>query len=247
ERGPRPGESSLYNRDLEFLAQLTKDASIMEAHRALRTWSAPLAKFAEKAKKAPLVVLAPAPGAFVTDCTALAEELASHGIVVASAASPGVTLMRRGDRGGSRVWSRWEDAKGAAERDATVAADLRLAFDDLIEHSRKPGSLLHDRLDEAKLGAIGVRASAAAAIKAADDDPRIQVVASIEGPEIQSPRSAKYFRVIGEAPGNATDSPFQFPERYRGGRPAGEVAATILKTTRERLQNSLASATPATR
>ncbi|HVJ79434.1 MAG TPA: hypothetical protein VNC50_00080, partial [Planctomycetia bacterium] len=34
EQGPRPGESSLYNRDLEFLAQLTKDASIMEAHRA---------------------------------------------------------------------------------------------------------------------------------------------------------------------------------------------------------------------
>lgn len=186
----RAGESALYNFDLEALARWVKDPGLITAQRRLRTMADPTARVADEAGALPVVLLAPGSGSFVSDYTALAQELASHGYLVAVVASPGVNFMRRGAGLVSGPWEDWQprgetkrdradleaQAESLVKRDRVVAADLALVLDDLATLNETASSVLHQRIDMKRVAAMGHGSGGCAAACAAADQ-RISALA----------------------------------------------------------------------
>ncbi|MFF4815532.1 alpha/beta hydrolase family protein [Kitasatospora sp. NPDC001309] len=136
----------------------------------------------------PVVLFSPGAGGVRTQNTAWAEELASHGYVVAGLDHPydsaavvlddGRTIRTATTSSGDRD----TDEQLAAGWTAVRAADLGFALTQLENLDRSGSSdPLAGRLDTGKVAATGHSMGGAAALQAARQDPRIDAVIDLDG------------------------------------------------------------------
>ncbi|MGW7268239.1 alpha/beta hydrolase family protein [Streptomyces sp. NPDC054842] len=136
----------------------------------------------------PVVLFSPGAGGVRTQNTAWAEELASHGYVVAALDHPydsaavvladgrtiTTTLTSTGDRD--------KDARLGAGWTAVRAADLRFALSQLDRMDRgEPNGPLTGRLDTGRVAVTGHSMGGAAALQAARQDRRFDAVVDLDG------------------------------------------------------------------
>ncbi|MEV6934153.1 dienelactone hydrolase family protein [Streptomyces sp. NPDC051132] len=136
----------------------------------------------------PVVLFSPGSGGVRTQNTAWAEELASHGYVVAALDHPydsaavvladGRTIRSRTTSSGDRD----EDGRLAARWTAVRAADLRFVLTRL-EHPGRDGAAgpLAGRLDTGRVAVTGHSMGGAAALQAARQDRRFDAVIDLDG------------------------------------------------------------------
>ncbi|MFI0191554.1 alpha/beta hydrolase family protein [Streptomyces sp. NPDC017082] len=136
----------------------------------------------------PVVLFSPGSGGVRTQNTAWAEELASHGYVVAALDHPydsaavvladGRTIRARTTSSGDRD----EDGRLAARWTAVRAADLRFVLTRL-EHPGRDGAAgpLAGRLDTGRVAVTGHSMGGAAALQAARQDRRFDAVIDLDG------------------------------------------------------------------
>ncbi|MDX3386969.1 dienelactone hydrolase family protein [Streptomyces niveiscabiei] len=132
----------------------------------------------------PVVLFSPGSGGVRTQNTAWAEELASHGYVVAALDHPydsaavvladGRTLRGRTASTGDRA----KDDVLAAEWTAVRAADLSFVLTQLGHHLTGP---LSERLDTGRVAVTGHSLGGAAALQAARRDGRFDAVVDLDG------------------------------------------------------------------
>ncbi|QKW25853.1 alpha/beta fold hydrolase [Streptomyces seoulensis] len=136
----------------------------------------------------PLVLFSPGSGGVRTQNTAWAEELASHGYVVAALDHPydsavvvlsdGRTIRTRTTSTGDRA----KDDESAAGWTAVRAADLRFVLTRLerLDRGETPGPLT-GRLDTGRVAVTGHSMGGAAALQAARQDRRFDAVIDLDG------------------------------------------------------------------
>ncbi|MFD8596023.1 alpha/beta hydrolase family protein [Kitasatospora sp. NPDC059646] len=163
----------------------------------------------------PLVLFSPGSSGARTQNTAWAEELASHGYLVAAVDHPydcaavvlddGRTIRSATASSGDRD----TDEALAAQWTAIRAADLRFVLDRLesLDHGERPGDPLAGRLDTTRAAVAGHSMGGAAALQAARNDPRFTAALDLDGyphgpltPALHQPALA-----LTQAPSAATD------------------------------------------
>ncbi|MGW1293788.1 alpha/beta hydrolase family protein [Streptomyces sp. NPDC002533] len=153
-----------------------------------RSHAVPGAPVADSGGRFPVVVFSPGLGGVRTQNTAWAEELASHGYVVAAVDHPydsaavvladGRTLRTRVAATGDRA----KDRALAEEWTRTRAADLRTVLTRLERLERgEAGGRLAGRLDVGRVAAAGHSIGGAAALQAARQDRRFDAVVDLDG------------------------------------------------------------------
>ncbi|NEA51899.1 alpha/beta fold hydrolase, partial [Streptomyces sp. SID10815] len=136
----------------------------------------------------PLVLFSPGSGGVRTQNTAWAEELASHGYVVAALDHPydsAVVVLSDGRTIRTRTTSTGDRAKddaSAAGWTAVRAADLRFVLTRLerLDRGETPGPLT-GRLDTGRVAVTGHSMGGAAALQAARQDRRFDAVIDLDG------------------------------------------------------------------
>ncbi|MFJ6793745.1 alpha/beta hydrolase family protein [Streptomyces sp. NPDC091268] len=136
----------------------------------------------------PVVLFSPGSGGVRTQNTAWAEELASHGYVVAALDHPydsAVVSLADGRTIPSRTTStgdRDKDAELAVGWTAVRAADLRFVLDQLehLDRGESAGPLT-GRLDTTRAAVTGHSMGGAAAVQAARQDQRFDAVIDLDG------------------------------------------------------------------
>ena len=135
-------------------------------------------------ERLPVLLSVPGWGGHRWEITALNQDLASHGYVVAAGDLPhgvadGVDLDAPLDMSTPEVWANTQllaDAKLAIQVGAIRAAlDRLLALQDLA------GSRISGRLDPQRIGIVGYSFGGATAAQAARDDPRIRAAVNLDG------------------------------------------------------------------
>ncbi|MFE3458401.1 alpha/beta hydrolase family protein [Nocardiopsis aegyptia] len=159
---------------------------LSDAARA-RTHAATDAEPARGAEPFPVVVFSPGLGGVRGQNTAWAQELASHGHVVAALDHPYDSAAVVLDDG-AVLRGRLSVPDGPEEEDRLVtewtsvrAADMRLALTRLLDAGAEAGGPLAGRLDPDRAVAAGHSLGGAAAIHAAADDHRFGAVIDIDG------------------------------------------------------------------
>lgn len=141
------------------------------------------------AERFPLVLLSPGAGMNGFQYTTIAEELVSHGYVVAAVDHPGQSWVIVYPDGRKAHQSPVErpapsDAQAAESRHRRLVeqrvADLRLALDHLAQLDQD-GTSWAARLDFKRVGALGHSIGGVAAVQACEEDPRIQAALSLDG------------------------------------------------------------------
>ncbi len=139
----------------------------------------------------PVLVFGPRWGGERTQNTALAEELASHGYVVAALDRPG-NSSRVLQRDGEVVRGR-EDLDGPEPESATAriawwnrrleiwAADDEFVLNMLAARNADGADRMHGRLDTERAGAFGHSFGGAAALRLCGRDPRIKAAVNLDG------------------------------------------------------------------
>ncbi|WP_030925441.1 alpha/beta hydrolase family protein [Streptosporangium amethystogenes] len=161
---------------------------ILDEPSRARTSSVPDAPVAGGGSRFPVVLFSPGLGGVRTQNTAWAEELASHGYVVAALDHPydsavvtltdGRTIRTQVAATGDQA----EDDRRAAGWTAVRAADLSFVLTQLgrLDRGEIPG-LLIGRLDTRRAAATGHSLGGAAALQAARQDPRFAAVIDLDG------------------------------------------------------------------
>nr|WP_149180434.1 hypothetical protein [Streptomyces sp. TRM49041] len=160
----------------------------LDALPEARSHATPDAPVAERGGRFPVVLFSPGLGGVRTQNTAWAEELASHGYVVAALDHPydsAAVVLADGRTIRTKVAATGDpdtDEQRAAEWTATRAADLRSALAHLTRLDRGdiPGPLA-GRLDTARAAATGHSLGGAAALLAARQDTRFTAAIDIDG------------------------------------------------------------------
>ncbi|AGK75205.1 platelet-activating factor acetylhydrolase plasma/intracellular isoform II [Streptomyces microflavus DSM 40593] len=153
-----------------------------------RSHAVPGAPAAREGGRLPVVLFSPGLGGVRTQNTAWAEELASHGYVVAAVDHPydsaavvladGRTLRTRVSATGDRE----EDAARAEGWTRTRAADLRAVLNRLTRMDREEADgTLAGRLDTGRVAVAGHSIGGAAALQAARQDRRFDAVIDLDG------------------------------------------------------------------
>jgi len=165
---------SFFKRDPAVVrAHSRADVPIASAHRAY-----------------PVVLLRPGGSALTTDFTTLAEDLASHGYVVAGFDAPALSFVFVGSNG--RVTARApgntvENANGNLEDPVVTRVlamwlvDVKVVIDKLQQLSDAPAGMFAGRLDLARLGAAGHSFGGAQALQFCHDDGRCRAAIDIDG------------------------------------------------------------------
>jgi dienelactone hydrolase len=140
----------------------------------------------------PLLLFSPAWGGRRTQNTYLAEDLASHGFVVAAIDHPGnsgptfyedghIDQPATGDAMDFATLSLDEiNAHGASELERQTADEIGV-LDALARENQDPESPLHRRLDLSRVGALGHSFGGAVAADAAIQDQRIKAALDLDG------------------------------------------------------------------
>ncbi|MEU6998710.1 hypothetical protein [Nonomuraea sp. NPDC046570] len=152
------------------------------------TRSTPDAPVADRGGRFPVVLFSPGLGGVRTQNTALAEELASRGYVVAALDHPydsAVVTLADGRAVRTRLAATGdaaEDERRAAVWTAVRAADLSFTLTQLgrVDRGEIPG-LLAGRLDTRRAAATGHSLGGAAALQAARQDSRFAAVIVLDG------------------------------------------------------------------
>lgn len=186
-------ELAPYNPDLAAFAPAITDTARIALYRntPLHAGAGPPVKPGERL---PVLVFSPGGGMFRADYTALYEDLASHGHVVAAISHPGITLMSLDDGRVGTEWSGWRPPPGlsmslerdslrvsaeffARTRDTYSVGDVRFVLDRLRDLDRgSDGGRFAGRLDVGRVGAFGHSTGGAIVAAAAYADPRIRAV-----------------------------------------------------------------------
>ncbi|MFE2721582.1 alpha/beta hydrolase family protein [Kitasatospora sp. NPDC059327] len=153
-----------------------------------RTHAVPDAPVAAGGGRFPLVLFSPGLGGVRTQNTAWAEELASHGYVVAALDHPydsAAVVLTDGRTIGTEVGSTGddeEDNRRAAETAGIRAADLGFVLTQLdrLDRGGADGPLT-GRLDTGRAAVTGHSLGGAAALRAARQDPRFAAVIDLDG------------------------------------------------------------------
>ncbi|WP_229693356.1 alpha/beta hydrolase family protein [Lentzea pudingi] len=153
-----------------------------------RAHAIPDAPVAGEGERFPIVLFSPGSGGVRTQNTAWAEELASHGYVVAALDHPYDSAAVVLDDGRTittatvSTGDRDEDEKLAHDWTAIRAADLRFVLTRLDGLDRGDGAdPLAGRLDTERVAATGHSMGGAAALQTARQDHRIDAVINLDG------------------------------------------------------------------
>ncbi|MCX4539502.1 hypothetical protein [Streptomyces sp. NBC_01565] len=153
-----------------------------------RTHAVSGAPVAERGGRFPVVVFSPGLGGVRTQNTAWAEELASHGYVVAAVDHPydsAAVVLADGRVIRTEVTATGdaaEDERRAAEWTAIRAADLSFVRTELERLARgETAGALAGRLDADRIAAAGHSLGGGAALRAARQDPRFAAVIDLDG------------------------------------------------------------------
>ncbi|WP_197287980.1 alpha/beta fold hydrolase [Nocardia sp. NRRL S-836] len=153
-----------------------------------RTHAVPDAPVAGAGERFPIVLFSPGSGGVRTQNTAWAEQVASHGYVVAALDHPYDSAAVVLDDGRTittatvSTGDRDEDDRLAVDWTAVRAADLRFALTRLEGLDRGDGAdPLAGRLDTGRVAATGHSMGGAAALQAARQDHRIDAVIDLDG------------------------------------------------------------------
>lgn len=153
---------------------------VLDGWRGVRTHSAPDAPVAPQARRLPLLLFSPGLGVARSTYTSIAEELASHGYVVAAIDHPHAGLTVGPD---GRVLSSAADARGEGADVARVEAmarDVSFVLGALLDESGGAGWLA-GVLDRGRVGAFGHSLGGAAALEACRLDARLRACADMDG------------------------------------------------------------------
>jgi dienelactone hydrolase len=146
----------------------------------------------------PLLVLGPGLGQGAVSYTTIAEELASHGYVVAGVnPTYSTTVVRPGGRL-VHAEPRAADDADLEQLDAVWTADMRFVAGRTLALDGAPAGLFAAHLDAGRLGYLGHSAGGAAAAEACREDPRCAGAADFDGD------------LAGEAARTGLDRPFLF-------------------------------------
>jgi alpha-beta hydrolase superfamily lysophospholipase len=164
-------------------------------------------------------VLSPGNATNVAFYATIAEELASHGYVVAGVDHPYQVAAVVLPDGTVASYDAVPDQLPVSERQAAVAAkieervaDIRFVLDQLASLARD-GSLLEGRLDLDQVGIMGHSNGGLAAVEACREDVRLRACLNVDGQQAGGPFSV--------APGGvAPDQPFLFLTKETALHPA---------------------------
>ncbi|MFF7445787.1 MULTISPECIES: alpha/beta hydrolase family protein [unclassified Streptomyces] len=154
------------------------------------------APVADQGGRLPVVLFSPGLGGVRTQNTAWAEELASHGYVVAGLDHPydsAAVVLADGRTVNTKIASTGdddEDDKRAMETTGVRAADLSFVLTRLgrLDRGESPGPLT-GRLDTSRVAVTGHSLGGGAALQAARQDPRFDAVINLDGyPRDPDPR-----------------------------------------------------------
>nr|WP_175407368.1 hypothetical protein [Streptomyces sp. TRM64462] len=163
-------------------------AFVLDGLPDARSHAVPDAPAAERGGRFPVVLFSPGLGGVRTQNTAWAEEIASHGYVVAALDHPydsAAVVLADGRTLRTKVAATGDadtDERRAAGWTATRAADLRFALTRLtgLDRGDTPGPLT-GRIDTGRAAATGHSLGGAAALLAARQDERFTAVIDIDG------------------------------------------------------------------
>jgi hypothetical protein len=152
--------------------------------RHVRTAAWQDAPLADAPSRLPILLLVSGWGGERWNNTALAQDLASHGYLVAASDPPrgvfaGVNIDQPFDLSSPDAYRRTR-VVAAAKLAAQVAA-LRAALDRLQSMAADPTGPLFGRLDLGRVGAVGYSFGGATAAEAAVQDPRIHAAVNLDG------------------------------------------------------------------
>lgn len=182
-----------YNPEADAFTGAISDTARIALYRATRTHAWAGATLVPGGRL-PVLLFSPGGGAFRADYTALYEDLASHGYVVAAVSHPGITSMSLGSGRIAAEWRGWRPPPGlsmslepdslrvssrffAETRDRFAVGDVRFVLDQLQELDRGGGDRrFAGRLDLGRVGALGHSTGGAVVAAAAQADPRIRAV-----------------------------------------------------------------------
>ncbi len=183
----RWSETAPYNAAAAAFAGIMRDTARLGLHGSTFTHATENRPVVPEARF-PLVVFSPGGGMFAEDYTALCEDLASHGFVVAAIAHPGVNLLAFGDGVVGGEWPGWRpprtlsmslapDSLRASRaffkaRDAYLAADVLFTIRRLLTPGTTP---FWEGIDTARVGVSGHGTGGAIAAAAANADERTPI------------------------------------------------------------------------
>lgn len=179
ERAPYLIELELIEA-LQHERYLDLEPDVLGAWADLETHSRKGAPLLAAPGKLPLLLFSPGFGMARASYTTLAEELASHGFVVAGIDHPHVGLMVSSDE---RVLTNGQDPRGeeaVAERVGEMARDARFVLDALLDPG-EPLAHFAARLDGERVGVLGHSLGGAMALEAGRVDARFKACVDLDG------------------------------------------------------------------
>jgi predicted dienelactone hydrolase len=183
---PAPWRTALERQMGMLLTQfVTRDLSRVHAH-SIRN-----AALSPRQPSYPIVFMRPGASALTADYTTLAEDLASHGYVVAGIDAPyrsmitvfpDGSVIARAPRNNPELVSGAQQVQLATKLAETWSADLSFALDQLERlNASDPSGKFTGRLDLQHVGIFGHSLGGATALEFCHDDPRCKAGIDVDG------------------------------------------------------------------